>query len=401
MKLPKGLTDPNNAYPIFFVDLNGLDLKKDQAQEKSNKAIFEALTRCYDSKIFGKTLIKVHIGESKCVTRMKPEFIASSATFLRYCGAMSVVAGDSTVAYSGPRGYKQNDFNDVSAYLGLAKKHGWSKNGITRLPFVVLDRPGSSVPYKFEFKDEQKRIEISGINRFKDFYPAGGYFEADFIVNHAHLTLHGLAGVAGCVKSIAMGCSGITGKLRMHQSLLPHFDEENCIGCHECIENCPEEALSADSDEGIVPVVDENSCIGCGECMAVCANDAVVLKGKDIEDWERGEDSLPLRMSDYVMGLMHDKWENIIHVLHLYSITERCDCVDEEQEPMIEKDIGFLIGRNPFAIDKLAGEILAEALKRNKYKIEQSQLSSSKICADYVQSSYGILSKPPVFKIGI
>jgi len=45
--------------------------------------------------------------------------------------------------------------------------------------------------------------------------------------------------------------------------------------------------------------------------------------------------------------------------VHLYNITRRCDCVDEEQTPIVPH-IGFLIGRNPFAVDLMSTYLLHE-----------------------------------------
>jgi Fe-S-cluster-containing hydrogenase component 2 len=52
-------------------------------------------------------------------------------------------------------------------------------------------------------------------------------------------------------------------------------DEEECIGCGDCIEACPVDALQM-GDE--FPIVDEEVCIGCGLCAIPCPSDAARLK---------------------------------------------------------------------------------------------------------------------------
>jgi uncharacterized Fe-S center protein len=348
-----------------------------------------------------QALLKVHVGEPKCGTRMRPEYAEGSVRFLRRQGVFGVVAGDTTVAYTGPRGHRQNPPHSSRRYQELARRHGWSTSGPTGVPFVVLDRPATAVSGSWEFEEEEVRVDLPGAaTRFNDFFLAGGFAAADFVINHAHLTLHGLAGVAGCVKSVAMGCSSLRGKLRMHQSLLPHFDAELCAACGRCVESCPEHAL--DLPPGVsLPAVDPELCIGCGECEAVCAPRAVGLQGEEVADWQRGEDTLPLRMADYTMGLMADRWDRTIHVLHMTNVTERCDCLDVWQEPMLDFDLGFLVGKNPFAIDLMAARRVADALPRDRNGEIASLLRSAERAAAYANQTYGILSETPTETISL
>jgi uncharacterized Fe-S center protein len=398
IQLPTGLTLQEEAYPTVFVDIQGMDVGDKDSQERINKAIYKALHIVHSNRVSGQTLLKVHVGEPKCFTRMRPEYVVSSVRFLQERGASGVVAGDTTVAYSGLRGHKQNPPGDTSCYLGLAQRHGWSTDGAAGIPFVVLDRPCSAVSGGLEFSKREERTEVHNIHRFKDFFLAGGFAVADFIINHAHLTLHGLAGLAGCVKSIAMGCSALKGKLRMHQSLLPHFNSELCVACGRCVESCPEDALKL-NDGDSCPVVYPELCIGCGECEMVCVKGAVTLQGEEITDWQLGKDTLPLRMADYTMGLMNGRWEDTIHLLHMYSITERCDCLNVHQEPLLQRDLGFLVSKNPFAIDQLAGRMLTDALVDKGNDLGELPLEAVNKTTAYVQETYGLLCETLMEKV--
>jgi uncharacterized Fe-S center protein len=389
---------PDEAYPTVFVDCAHADLRRLDAStvKEVNEALFHALNTVSPVVQAHQAFLKVHVGEPKCATRMRPEYAESSVRFLREQSVEGIVAGDTTVAYSGPRGHRQNPAEAPRAYLELARRHGWSPSGAMGVPFVVLDRPSTAVSGRFEFEEDEIRCELSGeAERFNDSFLAGGFAAADFVINHAHLTLHGLAGVAGCVKSLAMGCSSLRGKLRMHQSLLPRFDADVCSRCGQCVESCPESAL--DLPEGApCPAVDPDVCIGCGECEAVCVRRAVGLQGEDITDWQRGEDTLPLRMADYTMGLMAGRWESTVHVLHLYTITERCDCLDVDQTPMLGQDLGFLVGKNPFAIDLLAARRLADALPVDRQTELAPLLASAERTATYVREVYGVVAETPI-----
>jgi len=55
-------------------------------------------------------------------------------------------------------------------------------------------------------------------------------------------------------------------------------NEEECIGCGQCAEDCPLEIITMENDK---PVVDESICIGCGVCLLHCPTGAAQLKKKD------------------------------------------------------------------------------------------------------------------------
>lgn len=111
LSLPNGLTDSKSAARTVFLDTNGIDLQRADGQtlENVNAALYEALKTVCESPLSeqapltGQTLLKIHIGEPKCGTRMRPEFARAAADFARQNGA-SIVAGDTTVAYTGGAG---------------------------------------------------------------------------------------------------------------------------------------------------------------------------------------------------------------------------------------------------------------------------------------------------------
>ena len=388
--------------PVVFVDTSDLDLSNDDDRRAAYEGLQEAIDSVLGGGLGGQSLIKLHIGEPKCETRLDPRLAPAIAEVLKDHGLDSVAAGDTTVAYTGDRGHRKNPEGDVSAYTALARSNGWAVDGPAEMPFVVLDRPCSAVDGVFEFERSEREVELDGVERFDDFFPAGGLLAADTMVNLAHLTLHGLAGVAGCVKGIAMGCSALEGKLRMHQSLLPNFDPDLCRACGRCVRECPEGALTL--DEGAeTPTVDPDLCIGCGECEAICAshNKAVVLREEEIEDWERGRETLPLRLTDYTVGVMQDRWMDTVQVLSMHDVTERCDCLDTKQSPMIDGDMGFLVGRNPFAIDRLGGRMLADRLRAEGKEADRWELTTAERCAEHAHEAYGIAPDAELDEINV
>ena len=53
-------------------------------------------------------------------------------------------------------------------------------------------------------------------------------------------------------------------------------DPEACTGCEECVEICPEKAITMDDGK---PVINEIMCSGCGACIPACTEDALDQQG--------------------------------------------------------------------------------------------------------------------------
>jgi hypothetical protein len=211
-----------------------------------------------------------------------------------------------------------------------------------------------------------------------------------------------------------MGGTSRTGKLQMHQFLVPKIDEERCLKCGKCAKDCPEDALVW--KKGDIPVVIEERCIGCGECAESCRPiaDCVEMVAKGIGKWTRGEETLPFRMVDYLVGMLDAKWDRLINVAHLYNITEQCDCIDKKQRAIVS-DIGFLVGRNPFAVDSSARDLFnLQVLSEREGKVPQQITASGNIpnmvarfypkdqgkaALNYVRDTFGIVVEPDVIRI--
>ncbi len=68
-------------------------------------------------------------------------------------------------------------------------------------------------------------------------------------------------------------------------------DSEACIGCGNCEERCPMDAITLGNEEAAE--IDEKLCIGCGVCTPTCSEEAVALKLRE-------EVKPPPEFSDFV-----------------------------------------------------------------------------------------------------
>jgi len=55
--------------------------------------------------------------------------------------------------------------------------------------------------------------------------------------------------------------------------MVVEIDEEGCIACGQCEEECPVDAIEVND----VAVVDEDACIDCGNCVDACPVDVIKI----------------------------------------------------------------------------------------------------------------------------
>jgi electron transport complex protein RnfB len=59
-------------------------------------------------------------------------------------------------------------------------------------------------------------------------------------------------------------------------SFVIHLDEDECIGCGECVERCQVKAIGMEDDDDKAVLV-AGRCIGCGLCVSTCSTEALRL----------------------------------------------------------------------------------------------------------------------------
>jgi Pyruvate/2-oxoacid:ferredoxin oxidoreductase delta subunit len=96
---------------------------------------------------------------------------------------------------------------------------------------------------------------------------------------HAGANSKHLSNICNCCPCCCASMKGITKKgLDKHKFLNAIFEsiinKEKCIGCGNCIERCPVEAITLED----YAVVNRDLCLGCGLCATICSEQAINLK---------------------------------------------------------------------------------------------------------------------------
>lgn len=63
---------------------------------------------------------------------------------------------------------------------------------------------------------------------------------------------------------------------------MPWINEDLCVGCGVCVDDCPVGAITLREDQKAI--INEDECIRCGRCHEVCPEDAVRHDSERIPD---------------------------------------------------------------------------------------------------------------------
>jgi anaerobic sulfite reductase subunit C len=71
------------------------------------------------------------------------------------------------------------------------------------------------------------------------------------------------------------GCPNDCAKVRLHDfgiigMTLPQFERDRCVTCRACIKACSKKSVGALAEENCRPRRSEEKCVGCGECVLNC-----------------------------------------------------------------------------------------------------------------------------------
>jgi hypothetical protein len=181
--------------------------------------------------------------------------------------------------------------------------------------------------------------------------------DADGFLAVTHFKGHALTGFGGTLKNIGMGCATREGKLAQHCDTSPTFYPENCVGCGECVDVCPADAIHMEDEKSVLI---REKCIGCASCVAACANKALFI------DFEAG-DALQEKMIEYTYAVLKDKKGQAGFLNFAVRINKECDCWTLENS-RIAPDVGIFASSDPVAIDKASLDLVNRSCGKEIFK---------------------------------
>ncbi|MFC1699493.1 DUF362 domain-containing protein [Candidatus Omnitrophota bacterium] len=281
----------------------------------------------------------MHFGEENNTGYVRPEYVAVVNAALAAKKARPFLS-DTNTLYRGMR-------TNCRDHLKIAYEHGFTPE-VTGAPVIIPDDTK---------KENLACLQID--QRFiKQAKVAKVFLDADVILGIAHFKGHMMTGFGAALKNIGMGCASRKGKLEQHSDVSPIVYSDKCVGCGQCIEVCPAEAITLKKDQALI---NNSKCIGCASCLAACPEKAIDV------DWEAGSAMIQEKMIEYTYAVLRDRLDRAVFLNFAIKITQECDCLAGD-DPRIAPDIGILASRDPVSLDQACYDLAKKASGKDIFK---------------------------------
>ncbi len=311
---------------VYFMNL------KSESRQSSLPAKLKTLyDRVGAKQILSKqdqTAIKLHFGEKGNLAYIHPVLVRTIVDKTKESGVLPFLT-DTNTLYTGSR------TNSV-VHLQTALENGFSFATVGA-PIIIADGLYS-----------KNSVDVPvNLQHFKTAKIAGDIYYSNSMVVLSHFKGHGLAGFGGAIKNLAMGCSSAAGKQQQHSVSKPKLNDK-CVGCGICVNHCPVNAITIESQQARF---NHDTCIGCGECTTVCPFRAIQV------NWETDSNSFLERMAEYAYGATLNKSSKVVYFNFINNVSPLCDCLSWNDIPIVA-DIGILASFDPVAIDQASLDLV-------------------------------------------
>jgi uncharacterized Fe-S center protein len=277
--------------------------------------------------------IKIHFGEEGNKNFIPPGYVKEIIKLVKKKGGKPVLV-ETTTLY---RGRRQN----AESHKQLAYEHGFSPQKVSASIRIVDGKRGGDY---VEAEINMKHVKRAKIGK--------GISDIDVILSVAHVKGHMLTGFGGTIKNLGMGLAAKGGKLEMHSTSKPKVAAERCDGCQECVEYCPNAAITLKNEKACI---DYRDCVGCAGCLAVCPKGAIRVA------WADASEPVQEKLAEYCYAVLRKRKAGAINFL--INITPNCDCYNVTEKPFMA-DVGVLASPDPVACDQAALDRIATGLAK-------------------------------------
>lgn len=360
---------------VYFTAINSSTAV--ETVQEITKKLLDTVVAKEKMKLEKKIPLKVHFGEEKNITFLKPDNYRGIIDYLEERDIETCYI-ETSVMYGGRR-YKRE------LHEKTARDHGF-----TQLPIIFADG---------EHGEDFAELEINK-KHFTRFKIGRAFLDYEQILVLSHFKGHMLAGFGGAIKQLSMGHAAKGGKLAMHLGEKPQIKSKKCKQCNLCKTRCNEEALIiADKDSGEKRSwIDHRRCVGCGACMAICPHDAITVMSLK----SYGKFFLSLFGDPFVEKVVEGAYAAQLNKKNIYinfamNVTAGCDCEPKKMKPLME-DFGIFISTDPVAIDRACYDMAKERGKKfRKFSTfayaEKMGLGSANYTLHELESPEGIPDK--------
>lgn len=273
--------------------------------------------------------IKVHFGDDGTTAFIRPQFARKLVDRVKARGAHPFLT-DTCTLYAGRRQH-------AVGHLELALENGFSYATVGA-PLIIADGIRSRDVVEVPLKGQH----------FSSVRYASAVHHADVLLCLSRVKGHLATGFGGAIKNVAMGLGSRAMKQSMHAVVKPELDEALCQACAECVEICPEHAVSLENG---IASFDHQVCSGCAECIAICGHGALEIQ------WNEQSHLIQEKMVEVAAACLDAKQNKVAFFNFLVEVTPDCDCFPWSDNPIVN-NVGILAATDPVAIDQASLDLI-------------------------------------------